>query len=278
MDITIELEHLEKQIALMSKVTQAISPENIGYRELTSVIGPLLTLNLSTAQSVKLLADNNHFRDMIILSRPFIEAIINIGYICAKGNEAVLKSKNYAYQKGYRDLFRGLNVNGLEISSSLIGHKDYIDQFVPENLQSALKEFSTTKGKEKSSWTNETAKEKLEVVGERYGAGVNGFLSFAFFNIYRDVSEIIHGSYYGMRIFLGMQNKDITAFKSSDEAAENFTTHQNKLATLIIQQINISIYSIIEILHKEFNTLSILDDLKNQSKREPDIYADKVKV
>jgi hypothetical protein len=147
-----------------------------------------------------------------------------------------------------------------------------------KNLQSALNEFSTAKGKEKSSWTNETTKEKLEVVGERYGAGVNGFLSYAFFNIYRDVSEIIHGSYYGLRIFLGMQNKDITAFKSSDEAAEYFTTHQNKLATLIIQQINISIYSIIEILHKEFNSLSILEDLKNQSKRELDIYADKVKV
>lgn len=60
-------------------------------------------------------------------------------------------------------------------------------------------------------------------LGKKYGVGVNGFLSFAFYNIYRDVSEVIHGSYYGMRIFIGMQNKDITAFKSAEEATQYFT-------------------------------------------------------
>jgi hypothetical protein len=274
MDYKKEILHLDKQLAFLNEVILAIAPDKIGFLELTSVIGPILKLNLDTGKSIKLLAENNHLRDLIILSRPFIESIINVGFICAKGDEAIIKSKKYAYQKGYRDLFRELKLNDVEIKNGLTPHKEFIDQHRPQNLVEALEEYTTKQGSEKTSWTNETAKQKVEEISKEYGTWVNGLLTFAFFNIYRDVSEIIHGSYYGVLIMTGMQNKDITAFKSSDEAAKYFTDHQFKLGTLIVQQVSISIVAIIEILNQVFENLSTVSEIKSKSYNTLIEYAD----
>jgi hypothetical protein len=275
MDYKKEISHLDAQLNLLNEVILAIAPDKIGYTELTSVIGPILKFNLDTGHSIKLLAENNHLRDLIILSRPFIESIINIGFICAKQEEAIIKSKKYAYQKGYRDLFRELKLSNFEIKNELANHKNVIDEHRPQNLIEALEDFTTNKGNEKTSWTDETAKQKIEAISNKYGIWVNGLLTFAFFNIYRDVSEIIHGSYYGVLIMTGMQNKDISSFKNADDAAKYFTDHQFKLGTLILQQVSISIVSVIEILSQEFKTLDTLTAIKNKSNQMLKEYADK---
>jgi len=275
MDYKKEILHLDTQLTLLNEVILAIAPDKIGYRELTSVIGPILKFNHETGHSIKLLAENNHLRDLIILSRPFIESIINIGFICAKQEEAITKSKKYAYQKGYRDLFRELKLSNFEIKNGLANHKNVIDEHRPQNLIEALEDYTTNKGNEKTSWTDETAKQKVEAISIKYGIWVNGLLTFAFFNIYRDVSEIIHGSYYGVLIMTGMQNKDISSFKNADEAAKYFTDHQFNLGTLILQQVSISIVSVIEILSQEFKTLETLMVIKNKSNQMLKDYADK---
>jgi len=262
MNIQIEIDHLKIQTGFYKDAIYLIS--EIGFSELTSVIGPILTVNESSLRSIILLAENQQNRDLIILSRPFLESVLNVGFICADEN-AITNSKKYAYQKGYRDLFRDIDINGFKMKSNFT---DYISKFEnasPKEMKEALSDFTTNRGKEVTSWTPETAKAKLEIIGKVYGEYVNGLLSFAFFSIYRDVSEIIHNSYYGVRIFLGMQQKDITAFKSTDEAAIFFGEHQEKLAVLILQQVNISICSMINILKQKFNikTLDVLYEKSN---------------
>ena len=183
--------------------------------------------------------------------------------------------KKYAFQKGYRDLFKRLKIDALNIEIGLTNdHKEFIDKHRPQYLVEALEDFTNKKGKEITSWTNETTKEKIEIISKKYGAWANGLLTFAFFNTYRDVSEIIHGSYYGVRIFTGMQNKDISNFKTSDEAAKYFTDHQFKLGTLILQQISISIVALIEIINQEFNTLTAVNSIKEKSYNTLIEYAD----
>jgi len=264
MNIERELTHLKCQMSHYKEVMKAISPESIGYSELTSVIGPILVLNHTSLESIVLLAENDKYRDLIILSRPFLESVINIGFICAN-NEAVIASKKYAYQKGYRDLFRDLDINGFSIKSGFSQHIKEFENSTPENLKEAISDFTLKNGREKMSWVNENTKEKLELIGKTYGEYVNGLLTFAFYAIYRDVSEIIHNSYYGARIFLGMQQKDITMFRDSAEAAEYFGQHQIKLATLIIQQINISINSLINILKQKFLLDSVKEIFENSN-------------
>ena len=266
MDYKAEISHLEKQLEFFNELIEAMSPSNIGYTEMTSVIGPMLKLNYDTGQSIKLLAEHNHLRDFIVLSRPFIESIINVGFICAKGSEAIIKSKKYAYQKGYRDLFKSIQIEDFKIDVGLDDvHKDLLVKHLPQNMIDALKEFTSKKGKEITSWTNETTKEKIEIISKKYGIWVNGLLTFAFFNIYKDVSEIIHGSYYGVRIFLGMQNKDISSFKSSEDAANYFTKHQFQLGTLILQQVNISIVALIEIINQDLKGYEKVNIIKEKA-------------
>lgn len=271
-----EIEHLGKQLSLYEEIIYAIAPSKIGYSELTSVIGPIIKFNYDTAQSIKLLAEQNHLRDLIILSRPFIEGIINVGFICAVGNEAIKKSKEYAYQKGYRDLFRELKINDFQIKSPYVSYKDVFDKERPANLIEAIENYSTNKGKEKPSWTEETTKEKLEVLGNKYGMPTTAYLAFAFFSIYRDVSEIIHGSYYGVRILTGTQQKDFSNFNSIEDAAKFFTDHQFKLGTLILQQVNISIVALIEFLSTEFRLKEHEVDIAERSAMELKKYADDI--
>lgn len=252
MNIDQEIEHLKAQADLFKDAIHAISASTIGFSEITSVIGPILVLNETTVRSILLLAGNNHHRDLIILSRPFLESVINVGFICAEGEKAVIASKKYAYQKGYRDLFRGIDINDFKIKS---GFSEFISEFekaAPKEMKEALSDFTTKKGREVMEWTPENTKTKLELIGKTYGTYVNGLLSFAFFSIYRDVSEIIHNSYYGARIYLGIQQKDMTAFKNSTEAAEYFGEHQKKLATFILQQVNISVNALLNILNQKF--------------------------
>ncbi len=185
----------------------------------------------------------------------------------------MLKSKKYAYQKGYRDLFRHITVNQFSMKNGITDFEELVDEHAPEHLHEAVHDYTTSKGKEKNAWTDETTFQKLEAVGAKYGVGVNGFLSFAFLNIYRDVSEIIHGSYYGARIYLGMQQKDLTFFKSAEDAAEYFGSHQRKLATLIVQQINISIYALIEILEQSFLSVTPLHEVRKRAMGELNSYS-----
>lgn len=250
--IETEIRHLKVHADLFKEAVNAISVSSIGFSELTSVIGPILVLNESSIRSILLLAENNHFRDLIIISRPFLESVVNVGFICAEGDKAVIASKKYAYQKGYRDLFRGIDINEFQIKS---GFSEFISEFekaAPEEMKEALSEFTSKKGKEIMEWTPETTLSKLKLIGKTYGRYVNGLLSFAFYSIYRDVSEIIHNSYYGARIYLGMQQKDMTSFTNANEAAEYFGIHQKRLATFILQQINISINALLNILNQKF--------------------------
>ncbi len=39
---------------------------------------------------------------------------------------------------------------------------------LPQNLTEAIEDYTTKQGKEKSSWTNETTKQKVELIGKRY--------------------------------------------------------------------------------------------------------------
>lgn len=273
MQIQNEIDHLKIQLDNYTEAIKKIS--KLGFSELTSVIGPILTVNESSLKSIILLAENQMYRDLIILSRPFLEAVLNVGFICADEN-AVVNSKKYAYQKGYRDLFRDLKVNGFNIKYGFNNYTSEFEKAAPQEMKDALSNFTTSKGKEINSWTPETAKAKLDIIGKSFGYYVNALLSFAFFSIYRDVSEIIHNSYYGVRIFIGMQQKDITAFKNTDEAATYFGDHQRKLATLIIQQINISICSLLNILNQKFQTEE-LDLLYEKSNNELIEYTSKVK-
>lgn len=277
MELRKEIEHLTKQIDFLERVIIAISPSAIGSSELTSVIGPILTLNKESLKSMLLLAENTHYRDMIILSRPFLEGTINIGFICAEGDDAIIKSKKYAYQKGYRDLFHGIDINGFKIEKALADHVDEIEKAAPNHMKEALADFTTKSGKEINSWTPETTKLKLEKIGKTYGLYVNGLLTFAFYSIYRDVSEIIHNSYYGARIYLGMQQKDMSAFKSSGDAAKFFSEHQERLAALFLQQINISTNALLNILSQRFPVDST-KEIFNESNAALVAYADTFKT
>jgi len=93
-------------------------------------------------------------------------------------------------------LFRDIKVNGFKLKSNFSNYISEFENAAPTAMKEAHSDFTTKSGKEFTSWVPETAKAKLEVIGKIHGEYANGLLSFAFFSIYRDVSEIIHNSYY----------------------------------------------------------------------------------
>jgi hypothetical protein len=71
-------------------------------------------------------------------------------------------------------------------------------------LQKDLAMFTWPKGREKTSWTELSVSERIEVVHRKHGPRASGGLEFALHAMYRHGSEIAHGSLFGALFSLGL--------------------------------------------------------------------------
>jgi len=174
---------------LLPKVTKAILPLMI--QGAGSSCHTILGLTSSSDLPV---------RDCFPIARAIVEAIINICYILARGEEAAGRMERHALQKTYRDFDRSSSVSGTTINVRNAGS---ISPSEVPGLQEALKEFSTAKGEEKRLWTEDNIERRLNEISTKLGTRVATPLHVAQFAIYRHSSEILHGTYFGCIYFFG---------------------------------------------------------------------------
>ncbi len=224
-----------------------------GSNDLIKIVGPLLLFTKESLNSIKILYKQNYLKDCFVLSRHYIETIINIGFICATKETSIKKSYSYSIQRSFRDKNRELKINSKQ-HKLIYGNEKFLKELAQnEIIKQSLKEYTTNRGKEITQWTKETIKEKIEIIDKKYDDYVSDLLTFAFFSIYKDSSEVIHGSYYGFLLFSGLEDKSINSFNTADEFIQHITKHQIESMKLLFLILSISIVSIIIILQKEFN-------------------------
>jgi hypothetical protein len=139
-------------------------------------------------------------RDCFPIARAIVEMIINVCYILAEGEDVAARMETHAFQKSFRDLNRTSNVAGMTIN---LGYRDAPDASSIPGMPEALAEFSTRKGDERRTWTEESLESRLSTIADKFGTKIGTPLHVAQFAIYRHSSEILHGTFFGCLYFFG---------------------------------------------------------------------------
>lgn len=244
----------KKQIDLL-KLAYKSYPEK--RTEISQVIYPLLYSAIDTSESILFLSEKGKFRDCYILARTAFETIVNICFICAKGEVAANRAKKHAIQKSYRDLSRQVDINGHRLSINWEGQIDINDH--PE-LVEALAEFTSKKGREIKNWTPETLQEQIEMIDLRFGHDISGNFQFALISIYRHASEIAHGTYFGALYSLGL-----TSPNKPPNSPDELLNHRLQNLSMLYIMLGGSISALINVLSIITNTFK---DLVSQSEKE----------
>ena len=160
-----------------------------------SVISVLMRGVATSMRSVLLLTASfdMSIRDCFGIARSIFESSVNIAYIATVGPPAALRAKRHAMQKAYRDLLR-TDPAELKIPPKSPPPSSDMIPGMPE----ALGEFTRVNGTELTDWANLGVSGKLAVIFEHY-PGVRLTLSVSLSSIYRDASEILHGTLYAAR-------------------------------------------------------------------------------
>ncbi len=182
---------LKRQAAILAAVRLELMKLQ---QKTTASLVPMIWMIQKTCGSVFFLAEKEQSIGVILVSRAALEGTINALYICAIGPDASDKALRHAMQKSYRDITQIRNF-----------HKEYLDDngndladFEPsEALQKVIEEFSTKRGKELPYWTPDSLHDRIDLVEERIGPRAAKILRIAVSAIYRQSSEIVHGTLYG---------------------------------------------------------------------------------
>ena len=182
-------------------------------------------------------------RDLYVIARTIVETTINLIYILAKGKKGLELAKKHWKQKAYRDLNRELKVNERTIGLKWEGK---IDLENDQELKQAIKDFTSKRGKEITSWTPDSLIERLEVIDKKYGSKITSGLQFPLFLIYRHASEISHGTVFGAMFFFGLTEPK----KSRQDQKEQEKGVRAKFSGILFM-VFIAISSLCRVLAKE---------------------------
>ena len=177
--------------------------ENIPIEEeIITVLVPTLLVLKSSCKTILDLSRTPgiQVRDCFCIARSIVELAVNICYILAGGPSVAEKTLRHARQKMYRNIQRESKIGKHSVEFSFSGEKNLR---LNKNLEIALKEFTSSKGREKD-WTDLNIDQRIDKVGEAFGENVLGHLHLTRFMIYRDASEILHGTVFGALYSLGL--------------------------------------------------------------------------
>jgi hypothetical protein len=103
-------------------------------------------------------------------------------------------------QKVFRDLDRKMNLGGDEVRLRWAGLDEVA---VPHEAIEARAKYTHKSGGEKTGWIDEAILDKLEEIANARGPVCARHLQLAHLGIYRQSSEIVHGTYCGALYSLG---------------------------------------------------------------------------
>lgn len=134
-------------------------------------------------------------RDCFGITRSVCEGSINVAYIIAGGPEVAARARLHAMQKSYRELSRETVVSGSVIGEGRVPPPEAIPGMVE-----ALDVFTRKNGSEVTDWSPLSLVEKQEVIKAAFpGTGI--VIGAASSGLYRNASEILHGTLYGVQYF-----------------------------------------------------------------------------
>lgn len=237
---------LRKQAHLLDKLTDVMieQPSTL----ISRAVGPLVVATLASCRSVLLLTSHDHIRDAFVTARTTLLNIVNACYILSEGESAADRAHKHAIQKAIRDLDREMKMDDFTLTLKWSG----VDELKRNpRFDAALREFTRKNKTERRHWAIHDLKEQLAIIDRKYGHRLAGFLLFGMLCIYRHASELAHGTLFGMIWHLGF-----TSPGEQPETREEINLGPRNRAALMASVLCFCIHSLVEILAREFPSLS----------------------
>jgi hypothetical protein len=157
----------------------------------------LRALEISASSLLRLTEPiDDHVRDCFSISRSILETAVNLTYIAAMGDEFAERAPLHSLQRSVQDLERGLTIGGLEFHhrARALDNPDEVP-----GLRSEIERLARAETERSMSqrWTLLSVPQRITAVIEQFDMKVGGTLAHAYFYIYANASEILHGSVYG---------------------------------------------------------------------------------
>ena len=229
----------------------------------------LLHAATDTNKAIALLAREEKMRDTYVLSRTSYETMLNACYMMAEGDEAAERAYKHVLQKSWRDLDRELVINDTAV---YIRHSAQVDPSEDPDLHDAIDEFTTKRGREITSWTPQSLKDRIEKVGLKYGKDAVTGLQFGLLAIYRHASDISHGTLFGSMFAVG-----ITQPCGPPKSPSELVQYQRSNLCMLLTMLGGVIDSLLRILGQELDRTDFVDrsnravaDLRQEPWVEPD--------
>ncbi len=160
-------------------------------------------------------------KDAFIIMRSVIETTINTCLIFSDEAYAQ-KAHKHALQKTARFMKRDRQIGLWNFKTDNSAYDEFSNR---NDVQKALSEYG-----ERDNWTKENLVKKIEIIEEALGSCVA--LNGAYYSIYSEAAELMHGSYFGVVNFYGF-NKD-----SSDDIELKFLSAQTEILFHAISCLN----------------------------------------
>lgn len=170
------------------------------HERLRVVLPPMIQAIGSSCHSILTLSSELGLgvRDCFPIARAVSEGAINVAYMMADAGAPAERAWRHAIQRAYRDRDRQLSIAGTTLK---------LQRSRPEiqdvgGLAAALAEFTSKNGREIAEWTNQSIDARLAIIEDNLGRPVALPLKIAYFSLYANASQIVHGSLYGALVFL----------------------------------------------------------------------------
>lgn len=198
-----------------------------GDARVIEVILPLILAAGSSGHSLLSLTKDVDLsvRDGFGIARSITETVTNALYFMASGPELAERAFRHATQRAVRYAKQEWLIGDEKVRpfADLANHED------PQGeIADLLAEFTSKKGRE-ISWISESVEQRIAFIEQNLSRKVAVSLRASFYMIYRESSEILHGSLYGILFFLGA-----TLPGSDDKVARGRTAIDAHRLTLLM--------------------------------------------
>lgn len=180
---------------------QGIERLPAGDSRVFEVIIPLALAAGSSCHSLLLLTENVGLsvRDAFGVARSITETATNAVFVMASGPELADRAQRHAAQRALR-----YSRQEWRIGSELIqpfGESE--SPKIEKKFVDLLSEFTSRKGRE-LNWISDSVEQRIDFIEANFSSKVGVSLRASFYMNYRESSEILHGSLYGILFFLGV--------------------------------------------------------------------------
>ena len=167
-----------------------------------SYLYPMLWAASNSFANVRDLSAHGDYRSVYVVARGVVEGCVNILYLMVSGDDVLEQAVQHALQRTYRRQNYEHAIGSSRVQVQRVG-KDGEPPQLPQVVLDAIAEFSTKQGREIREWTAAPLTSRMETIGEVLGDRVLQSLHIAYDAVYRDSSEIIHGTLFGALFAMG---------------------------------------------------------------------------